>query len=124
MNEAWPHYNVVRDSEPYLSWFTGSDGQKYIWHLRGSMKILSVGAKDGPIVAKHVESGRGGALELTDTASRAGEMLFITFLAAEGVRGRVRISWTTGLYVFHLLDTFSEYANGRACSFGMGASSW
>lgn len=80
-----------------LSAFTGADGRKYVWHLRGHIKVLSVGDKGGPVVAKHEDQGTAGALDLTSGANSAGDMLFITFLFAEGFRGRTRYSWFEAL---------------------------
>jgi hypothetical protein len=73
--------------------FTGADGETYVWHLRGALKVLTKGDKDGPVVAKHSESGFEGNLDLTDDAAAVGEMLFITFLTSEGFRGRTRRTW-------------------------------
>lgn len=80
-----------------ISAFTGADGRKYIWYLQGSIKVLAVGEKSGPIVAKHVDHGRAGTLDLKNEADAAGDMLFITFLAAEGFRGRLHFSWFQAL---------------------------
>lgn len=94
-----------------ISSFTGTDGRKYIWHLQRAMKVLSVENKNGPVIAKHVDHGAGGTLELTDEASRAGEMLFITFLAAEGFRGRTRFSWFYAACVDHRYRYHDGHAN-------------
>lgn len=56
-----------------------------------------MGDKGGPIVAKHEDQGTAGALDLNSGANGAGDMLYITFLVAEGYRGRVRFSWFQAL---------------------------
>ncbi|KAG8825799.1 hypothetical protein FRC19_010439 [Serendipita sp. 401] len=95
LNKAWQHYNTTVDAEKYVSAFTGADDQRYIWHLRGSMKVLTRGDKSGPVVAKHVDHHHGGTLDIKDdaTAAQIGDMLWITFLSSEGFRGRTRFSW-------------------------------
>lgn len=79
-----------------ISSFIGEDGKSYVWHLRGSMKVLTLDNKGGPVVAKHADRG---ILEITDEVAMAGEMLFITFLTAEAYRGRTRYSWFYAWYV-------------------------
>ena len=61
--------------------------------------MLTVGDKTGPIVAKHMDHGTSGTLDLKNAADAAGDMLYITFLAAEGYRGRTRLSWFQALSV-------------------------
>ncbi|KAG8797562.1 hypothetical protein FRC17_007714, partial [Serendipita sp. 399] len=99
LNKAWQHYDMTVDPERYVSAFTGTDGQKYVWHLRGSMKVLTRGEKSGPVVAKHVDHAHGGTLDIKDdaTAEQIGDMLWITFLTSEGFRGRTRFSWFSAL---------------------------
>lgn len=70
--------------------FIGADGRKYIWYQQGACKVLAVGDKTGPVVAKYLHHAKAGSLDLKNEADAAGDMLFITFLAAEGFRGRPR----------------------------------
>ncbi|CAG7845979.1 SubName: Full=Uncharacterized protein {ECO:0000313/EMBL:CCA69269.1} [Serendipita indica DSM 11827] len=95
LDKAWKHYNITKDKEVFLSSFIGADSRTYVWHLRGAIKVLSRDDKSGPVVAKHVDHSHGGTLEVRDEATeeRIGDMLFITFLASEGFRGRTRFSW-------------------------------
>ena len=55
--------------------------------------MLAVGSKSGPIIARHADHGKAGTLDLKNAADAAGDMLYITFLAAEGFRGRTRFDW-------------------------------
>jgi len=98
LHQAWRHYDVTKDVVgSFIDSFTGADGQTYVWHLNGSMKVLSQEGASGPIVAKHVDHRPdGGTLELTPEAYDVGDMLFISFLAQEGYRGRTRRSWLKG----------------------------
>lgn len=87
----------VSDASQSIDSFTGADGETYVWHLNGSVKVLSQGDISGPTVAKHVDHRPdGGTLELTPEAYDVGDMLFISFLAQEGYRGRTRRSWLKG----------------------------
>ena len=99
VDKAWNHYSITKDKERFLSSFVGADSQTYVWHLRGSVKVLTRGDKSGPVVAKHVDHGTGGTLQVSDEAmeERVGDMLFLTFLAGEGFRGRTRFSWAGAL---------------------------
>ncbi|KIM29035.1 hypothetical protein M408DRAFT_329064 [Serendipita vermifera MAFF 305830] len=97
MEDAWDHYRITRDREHYLSSFTGADGLKYVWYLQGHIKVLSVGAKGGPLMAKYVGNKKAGALDLKNAADYAGDMLYITFLVAEAYKGRPRSGWFTSI---------------------------
>lgn len=95
LKDAWDHYSVTKDRERFLSKFRGKSGKTYVWMLQGSTKVLREGSRTGPIIAKHIEQGQtGGKLALTATALRdIGDMLYITFLSAEGYRRRRRLQW-------------------------------
>ena len=87
----------ISDASQSIDCFTGADGQTYVWHLNGSVKVLSQENRSGPIVAKHVDHRPdGGTLELTPEAYDVGDMLFISFLTQEGYRGRTRRPWLKG----------------------------
>lgn len=97
LDKAWPHYDITKDREHFLSSFIGADGRQYVWHLRGAMKLLSIEHKTGPIVVQYTDHGRDGTLELDGDAHEAGDMLFITFLAGEAFQARPRLKWTDWL---------------------------
>lgn len=97
LEEAWTHYDFRKDKERFSSSFTGADGRKYVWHVSGATKVLSIEHKTGPIAAQYTDNGRGGTLELNEDGHKAGDMLFITFLAAEAIQGRPRRSWNDAL---------------------------